>query len=561
MTIETIRRIACLLVLAVSLPQLAAQTAEPASTQPEDQDIQVPESYVDRVRREGEVLELSLQDAIRLALTNNLEIAIEDYNEDLSREQIIKTRGYYDPSVQFTVGWRSSDSPTTSQLDAGGGVEVRSFETLTFNTTLRQNVAGGGFFQIGFNNNRSDTNSTFAFINPNFSSDFNLSFTQPLWKGFRQTDTRRQLKIFNLDVQISDARFKQRVAEIVQQVQNQYWELVFSVENFETQRKSMELAIIQHRNNRKRVQIGVMAPIEITSSQAEVARREQQLIQSEVQIINAQNGLKRLLAPDPQASIWNLALIPTDRPELSQIDVTLNQVIRTALSNRPELETISLQMEQNEVNRSFYKRNGKPAVDLRTNFGSVGNAGQVFNRPFIDTDGDGVPDAFGPPAPSPDDPRFGSFGNSWGQVFGFDFVNWGVFVDVTIPLRNRSNHADLAMTAIRERQLQSTHKNQQQAIIVEVRNAYETIATRQKSLDAARLARVLSEKQLDGENKRFEAGLSTNFEVLRFQRDLAENQVSELRAMIDYKLALIALRKATYEIIQDSDLLLARRDQ
>ncbi len=557
--------IVCLLVALTVSPLGAWQEPTPVNSQitdslEDEREIQLPASYVDRVRQEGAVLELSLQEAIRLALTNNLEIAIEDYNEQLDREQIIKVKGFFDPSVTFSVGVTSSESPTTSALDAGGGLEVRTFDQFRFNTQLQQNVKGGGALQIDFNNNRTETNSNFVFINPTFNSNFNVSFIQPLWKGFRRTEVQRQLKLFNLSSEISDARFEQQVANVVQQVQNQYWELVFAVENYETQRKSMELAIIQHRDNRKRVQIGVMAPIEITSSQAEVATREQQLIQSEVQIINSQNGLKRLLAPDPTHSIWDLVLIPTDRPQLGDVEVTMRQAIQTALANRPELETIRLQMEQNDVNRRYFRRDGKPAVDLRGNFGSLGNAGTVFAQEPIDTDGDGVPDAFGPPVPNPGDPRFGSFGNSFNQVFGFDFINWGVFVDVTIPLRNRANEADLALTNIRERQFQSSYKNAQQMIMVEVRNAYQTIATRQKSLEAAQLARRLSERQLDGENKRFEAGLSTNFNVLRFQRDLAQAQVAELRARIDYQLALIALRKATYEIIQSNDLVLARGD-
>ena len=148
----------------------------------------------------------------------------------------------------------------------------------------------------------------------------------------------------------------------MQQVQNQYWELVYAVEANETQRQSVELAAIQHENNRKRVEIGVMAPIEITSSQAEIARREQEMIQSEVQIISAQNALKRLLASDPGASIWNVVLIPTDVPQIEDVQISLVESIHTAIERRPELEQIQLQMEQNEVDRVTTKRMENPAL-------------------------------------------------------------------------------------------------------------------------------------------------------------------------------------------------------
>ena len=506
-------------------------------------DLVIPESYVTRMRQEGPVLEVTLQEAIRLALVNNLEIAIENYNEDLNREQIIKTRGFYDPTYRFSVGWTSSESPTTSSLQAGGAITVNNTDRFSFDSQLLQNVAGGGILDISFINSRNKTNSRFSFINPRFNSTFNVAFTQPLWRGFRETDTERQIELYNLDSDINETQFEQRVSEIVQQVQNQYWELAYAIEANETQRQSVELAAIQHENNRKRVEIGVMAPIEITSSQAEIARREQEMIQSEVQIITAQNALKRLLASDPGTSIWNVVLIPTDVPQVEDVLISLEESIRTAIERRPELEQIQLQLEQNEINRSYYQRDGKPSLNLRGNFGSNGASGQVF-------------DPTGEPAP--DDPRFGNFTRSWTQVFTFDFPVWGVFLDLQIPLRNRSNKADLATAVIRERQLLSTLKNQEQMIIVEVRNAYESLATRKKSLEAATVASRLAREQLEGETKRFEAGLSTNFEVLRFQRDLAQSQVSELRALVDYQLAVTALQKALFTIVEETDIVLAK---
>ncbi len=521
-------------------------------------DLEIPESYVTRMRQEGPVLEVTLKEAIRLALVNNLEIAIENYNEDLNREQIIKTRGFYDPTYSFSVGWTSSESPTTSSLQAGGAITVNNVDRFSFNNQLLQNVGGGGILNLNFTNSRNESNSTFSFINPRFNSALSVGFTQPLWRGFRETNTERQIELYNLDSDINETQFEQRVSEIVQQVQNQYWELAYAVEANETQRQSVELAAIQHENNRKRVEIGVMAPIEITSSQAEIARREQEMIQSEVQIISAQNALKRLLASDPGASIWNVVLIPTDVPQIEDVQISLEESIRTAIARRPELEQIQLQMEQNEINRSYYKKDGKPSVNLRANFGSNGASGQVFGTVLIDTDGDGIPDSSGGQVPDLDDPRFGDFTKAWKQVFTFDFIDWGVFLDVEIPLRNRSNEADLSTAVIRERQLLSTLKNQEQMIIVEVRNAYESLATRKKSLEAAEVASRLSREQLEGETKRFEAGLSTNFEVLRLQRDLAQSQVSELRALVDYELSLTALQKALFTIVEESDIVLAK---
>lgn len=518
----------------------------------------LPESWVDHVRREGAVVDLSLKDAIKLALTNNLEIAIEEFNEDLNRERIINTRGFYDPVLNLRVGWSSRETPTTSILTAGAGIPINTFNQLEMNSSLEQNVPGGGAFSLSFNNNRSATNSIFNFMNPQFGSNFDLTFRQPLWRGFLQTQTERQLRIQNLNSQITESQFRRKVSEIVQQVENQYWELVFAIENHEIQRQSMHLAIVQHENNKKRVEIGVSAPIEVTSSRADVASREQEMIQAEVRIINSQNALKRMLAPDPRATIWNLTLIPTDRPQVKELQITMEQAMETALQRRPEIEEVHLRLQQNGVDREYYKKQGKPSLNLTGNTSWTGRAGRIFRDVFIDRDGDGVPETRAGREPNPGNPFFGDFGNAWSQVFGFEYFNYGVFLDIQIPLRNRSNQAQLAETGINERQLLSQLKNQQQLIIVDVRNAYESIATQKKRLEAARMARQLSQEQLEGETKRFQAGLSTNFEVLRYQRDLALTQVQELRALIDYQQALTALEKAMYTIIDSNDIALAK---
>lgn len=314
----------------------------------------------------------------------------------------------------------------------------------------------------------------------------------------------------------------------------------------------MELARVQYRDNLQRVRIGVMAPIEVTSARAEVSTREQEMIQAEVQIVSALNALKYLLAPDPGHSIWNLMLIPTDPPEALEITIDMDQAIQTALARRPELEQLRLQLEKNGVDYQYYERDGKPTVNLRFSYGSTGRSGVVFaNQTIADTQ---------QRLEDPNSPAFGNLGTAFGQVFSFDFNSWGVFADVQIPLFNRSNEGQIAQVRIEEARLLSLMKNQQQLIIVDVRNAFESLAIQKKRLEAARIARQLSEEQLEGENKRFDAGLSTNFEVLRFQRDLAQAEVQELRAKVDFQKALTALKNAMYTIVDDNDLILARKN-
>jgi outer membrane protein len=534
---------------------------EPAWRALSRETVELPAGYADRAHGEGPVLELTLKDAIRLALTNNLAIAIENFNEEIFRERIVQTQGFYDPRFRLRMGWNSVERPSTSVLDAGRGIPTNISKTWTAGATLEQNVPTGGSLQLQFRNNRAATNSAFAIMNPQFGSDLQFSFIQPLMRGFRETQTERQLKLYNLDTAISDSQFQQRVSEIVQEVERQFWELVFAIENYEARRQSMELAVIQFENNKKRAGIGVLAPIEITSSRAEVSTREQELIQTEVQIILAENGLKNLLAPDPEASLWHVTLLPVDRPTLSALALSMDDAVQSALSRRPELEQVRLRNQRNDVDRSFLRKQGKPQLNLIAAVISTGVAGQVFRDQLVDTTGDGIPDTSLGREPFLGSPFFGNFSDTWGQALGFDYMTYNLAVEVEIPIRNRTNEAELAELALSDRRLVHQRRQAEQNIVVEVRNAYRSIETQQKRWEAARMARELTAEQLRGENRRFEAGLSTNFEVLRYQRDLADAQVRELRALIDYQLAVSALRKATYTIIEDNDIVLARSDR
>ncbi|HSR70047.1 MAG TPA: TolC family protein [Acidobacteriota bacterium] len=517
----------------------------------------VEQSYVERVKEAGDFVELSVRDAISRALANNLEISIENFQEEINRVRLVGTKGFYDPEISFEVGFNSRENPSTSVLDAGQGIPVSTFDGFTWDSTFSQRVPNGGSLTLSLANNRSETNSTFSTLNPSFQSRFQVQFTQPLWRGFINTETKRQLKLQNLDIELSDLQFELKVSDVVRRVMDRYWDLVQAIESNDAERRSMNLAVVRYQDSRKRVEIGIEAPIEITSARSEVAGREQSFIQSEVAIVNADADLKNLLAPDPNDSLWDLRVIPTDRPKVEDLDLELREAIRMALQRRPELKEYEKRLEQVAINRDFYKREGKPRVDLNLSYGSVGQSGEAFARVGVDLDGDGIPDQT-QTVPNPNSPFQGNLTDSLSSAFKFDFTNYNVSTTVTIPLRNRANEANLANQRIEERRLLSQRRMTQQQISVEVRKAFRQIEIQSKRLEAARVARELAEEQLDGENKRFEAGLSTNFEVLRIQRDLAEAIQAELVAKIDYVKSIIALRQATYTLVENADIVLAR---
>jgi outer membrane protein TolC len=500
----------------------------------------------------GAPLQLSAQQAIELALRSNLDVQIERYSLDLNRLRIAGATGFYDPQVTFSANANSTTTPITSVLQ---GNTVASINTSArgFNFTVQQNLLTGGNLSLQINDSRNTTNDTFSFVNPLFGSSMNLTLTQPLLRGMARNPQRRQLRILNLDARIGEAQFRQAVSEMLLRVLQQYWELKYALEASKVRQESRQLAASEREQIQQKVQAGLLTPIALASASAEVALREQDIIQGEVQVVRAENALKSLLASNPSDDIWRRTLVPTDWPKPQPVQTTLVEAIDKALHDRPELQASRFQRQQNQIDRDFLKWETKPQVNLVAGIGSIGQAGQVYD---LVTD----PQSLLPTGRvlDPAGAGFGGLGTATGQVFGFSYPNWSVAVNVQLPILNRAAKANAAQADVTGQRLQAQLKQQQQAIMVEVANAYETVRLQLSVLDVARQTRELSKQQLDGETQRFEAGFTTHFEVLRYQRDLDDARLRELRATVDYEIALAAMRKAIDTLADENDLVIAK---
>ena len=496
--------------------------------------------------------ELTLRAAIERALAENLQVRIQRSDLETADLRVFGARGAYDPKVGFSLGRSSTTTPATSILQGDGGTE--SSTTRTFGPTASQLLPTGGSVNASFSSERGSTNNPFSIVDPVYSSGLTIGIVQPLLRGLFNNPARHQLTVLNLDSRIGDTQFRQAVSEIVLRVQEQYWNLLYALEAHRAQQESRDLAVTQRDQISQKAQAGLVAPVALTSANAEVAIRDQEVLQAEVAIVAAQNGLKRLLAGDPRAPIWGERLVPVDRPVVRDQALTLDEAMRQALERRPELQQLTLQVEQQDENRSFARWETKPAVNLTGSLSSIGRAGQVYQPIF---------DPAGGPTPigrllDPTSADFGGYHQAWNQVFGYAFPNWSLMLNVQVPVLNRAARAEVAQADVSLRQLDLRVRDAQQSIMVEVSNAYETVQLQRRVLDVARLARELSQEQVSGETQRFEAGFTTNFEVLRYQRDLGDARVRELRALLDYQIAVAALQKAVGANLEDADLQIAR---
>ncbi len=505
----------------------------------------LPLSPIEKAEKDGTALRLSLKDITKLALQNNLNIAIQDTNEELFRQRFVQAYGPYDPLLTANVGVQSTKSPNTNQSTKSTTGDFNKVNYANWNFGYQQNFSTGGYLSASFGTNRSDTNQLFALFNPQYSTRWNVNFTQPLWQNRRIDQYRSQIKLANLDIKKNDSQFKQSVVQTIANIQGQYWDLIYAIRDYEIKRESVQLAQITLRDNKKKVEIGTQAPIVVTEAQATMAQRMVDLISAEERIINAENGLRALISNDRNAEIWHKVIVPTDAPDFQEYKIDMDTAIDTALKNRPELEQIDLTVQQADINERATENMRKWRVDLVGQFGTTGVAGPQSIDPIT--------------GEITIDPKLvGGMLKAYELLFTGGYIGWQAGFNFQIPLRNRTYDSQLAQVKIGQRQQLMQRKVTEQQIQVEIRNAVQKIETNRQQVETAKLSRQLAKEQLDGEEKRFQAGLSQNFQVLQRQNDLSAAQGVELQALIAYKQSVIALQQSMYTLLEANDFVIAK---
>ncbi|HSE24054.1 MAG TPA: TolC family protein, partial [Pyrinomonadaceae bacterium] len=316
-----------------------------------------PEVTRDRVGiRPGEVRLLALQEAIAQALQNNLDIEQFRQSVRISEFSLFSLRGFYDYTSAADIGFRNSITPQSRTLSGSGTTGSLTNKALFYNfTTSKQFEQTGGNLFVEFNNNRSRTSDIFAQLNPAYNTNLTFTFTQPLLRNFSLDASRRSIQLAKKSLDLSDSQFRQRVIEIINQVQRAYWDLVYAIRNEQIARDSVELARTQLDNNRKMVEAGTLAPIELRSTEAQLETAKGNVIVALQGVTTAENSLKILLLKDPDDKLWYSEVSPTDEPQKDVVAFDLDESTRLALKNRPELEQMRLQTEQKEIDIKFYK--------------------------------------------------------------------------------------------------------------------------------------------------------------------------------------------------------------
>jgi outer membrane protein len=478
----------------------------------------------------GTPVDLTLEEATARALERNLELAVERLNPQTFDLTIARLRAAYQPTATSQFNQRATTQPPTNQLNGGNIVQN---DTTDFNAGILQALPwGGGDVTFQFNNRKQVTSNIFANFNPTYTSNFNLVFTQPLLRGFLIDNNRQQLRVTAINRDISEIQLRGTIATTLSSVRNAYWELMYAIDAVEVARGSLTLAEKLVEDNQTRVEIGTMAPLDVVQAQAEAATRRQAVAQAEATWRTAELSLKRLIVNGTDDPLWRASINPGDRPVFAPEGLNVESAVREALQNRTDLAQARRQIEANDTTMRFMRNETLPNVDLIASYGAQGLGGTQFIR-----QGSGLGSTVIGTVP-------GGYSDALRTLTGVNYPTWNFQLNMTYPLGSSAAGANYARARIQLNQSTAQLRALELQVATEVTNAALQVESSLTRYDAATVARQLAETRLQAEQSRFDVGLSTNFFVVQAQRDLATAQNSELRALLDYRRALVEFERA-----------------
>ncbi len=472
-------------------------------------------------------IELSLDQAIGLALANNQDLNVTVNAAESTRFSLFQSQGIYDPLVSASVSRSHTEQPATSTLV---GATVNTSDFTDARAQVSQLAPTGGTFALGFTGNKTTTNSTFSFINPSYSSSLTLSMNQPLLRNFGPRVTTWLIRIARNTRDSSYQDFVRSVQTTVNAVEQAYWDLVYALQNLEVKKESLRIAQDLNRITRIKIDVGSLAPIEITQTEVGIATAEQDIITAEGLIGDAQDRLTRLLNVNPVR--WSTTpIVPTDQVRGEDVQIQAEEGTKTALARRPEILSLAYFVDSDQIRYDYYRNQVLPGLNLTASYGNPGIGGTTHDPTtgaILST---------------------GNFGDAFQQVIDRNFKNWSVGLNFSYPILNRAARGAYGAAKYTWESDKARMTTTEQNVVVEVRAAARAIDTARRSIAAASKGRELAEKNLDAVKKKYDNGMSTSFEVTQIQRDLSAARTTELQALTVYRKALAAYHFATADIL------------
>jgi outer membrane protein TolC len=529
----------------------------------------------------GGNLYLSLQDAIALALENNIDLEIQRYGPQVADNYLLRARagGFaspvatsvftppasvtgpassaglqsyvtagatqigiapanFDPTLTGALGLAHNTTPQASSFTTGTSALIQRLETSSLG--VQQNLVSGTLVSLGLTNSNVNTNSTRAQINPATNSSLSLSVTQHLLQGFGPALNTRQIRIAKNNREVSDLVFKAQVITTVSAIEDLYWDLVSYNENVRVQRDALAATQALLDNNKKQVEVGTLAPIEIVRAEAEIAAGQQAVTVAETQLLQQETILKNALGRTGVLSpaMASAHVILTDRIQIPEVEpiAPIQDMMATAESARPELAQLRILLQNQEIAIKGTRSELLPTLDVVGQLTNNGLSGQVgpstgFNPFFI-----------------------GGYGNVLTQLFARNFPTYSIALNLNVPLRNRAAQADLINGELVLRQQQLGLQRLQNQVRVDVQNAQIGLQQGRAQYQSATKQRILQQQTVDAEQKKLAVGASTTYSVILTQRDLVTAESNEVAAQSAYAKAKVEVDRATGQTLYSNNI-------
>lgn len=474
------------------------------------------------------VKELTLEECILQAVKNNLDVAIEILRPELADASLSRAKEKFMPRLSLSYNRRETNSASYSWIEAA---EQTKISQNNYSAEISQVIPTGGSFSVSLGAVKSDTNLKFQTIDPRYEATLSFDFAQPLLRDFGYRTSRKEIIIAQNNREISENDLKQTLLETIYKVEEAYWNLVYSIENLNVKKQSLELARDTLAKTQKEVEIGTIAPKEILSAQAEVASREADILQAEAQVKNQIDLLKTIMNLPAEEGITEI--VPVDKPAFERRDISFEEAFRIALENRPDMQTFRIDMRNKEVELGYARNQLLPALNLNASYWSPGMSGTRImyqdDNPLTGIIVGTVP---------------GGVSGALKDAMNFMYKNWYVYLTLDIPLNTVFSRAAVTQAKVNMKQAALQMENQEKLAFLEITTAVRAVETDYRRVQAYKIARDLAEKKLEAEEAKLMAGLSSNYFVLQYQRDLAIARSAELKSLIDYNLSLSQLDKA-----------------
>jgi HAE1 family hydrophobic/amphiphilic exporter-1 len=516
---------------------------------------------------------LSVRDAISMALQNNKDIEISRAAVKIAEFDLLGGRGLYDPKFSTTAFYERNKSPIASFLSGGSNGAVTQSD---FNGSARLEGLSpkyGGNYVIDFSSIRLTTNNQFTPLSSQYPTALTFSYVQPLFRGLKIDKNRRQVEIAKKNLSLTDAQFRQKAIETITNVQRAYWDLVFALRSVQIQRDAVKVARSQLEHNKRLVQEGQLAPIDVVAAEAQITTFEQNVYSALEEVSKSENNLKNLIAENQQSELWQESLLPTDPVDLTVPQVSLPDALKTAMENRAEVQQSNVAKEINKIDQAFFKDQKKPEIDLVGTYSMIGLSGALGNAtsPLISSSlelrtavnkllknagFDPLPD---PPSQSISPDLVGGLSQSVQNLLSNRYGNVRVGVQINLPIRNRTAEAQYGRSLVEGERIVAQREQLEQTIQVEVRNALQAMRSAEARLQAAAATRAANEQQLTSEQRRLDAGQSTTFLVLERQTALTASRGAELKAQTDLNKAIADLQRATGDALTANSVVVSVR--